>query len=75
MTELTRLGFDPVASQTNFVLVDVKQDADAVFERLLLRGVIVRSASGWGLKSHVRVTVGKQSQNERFLAALRQDLT
>ena len=72
--ELTSLGLDVVASQANFVLFDARQDADALFERLLRRGVIVRPASGWNLTTHIRVTVGTSSQNERFLAALRQEL-
>lgn len=64
------LGFEPVPSQANFVLVDVRQDADALFDRLLRRGVIVRSAAPWGLSSHLRVTVGTAAQNERFLMTL-----
>ena len=64
------MGFDPVPSQTNFVLVNVRQDADALFERLLRRGVIVRPASGWGLDMYIRVTVGTPEQNRRFLEAL-----
>lgn len=71
--ELTRMGLDPVPSQTNFVLFDARQDADALFERLLRRGVIVRSASGWGLATYIRVTVGTADQNRRFLAALREE--
>ncbi|MBN2205505.1 MAG: histidinol-phosphate transaminase [Thermoleophilia bacterium] len=70
VAELARLGFDPVPSQTNFVFVDVKQNADALFERLLHRGVIVRPASGWGLPTCMRVTVGTPEQNRRFLEAL-----
>ena len=69
-TELARLGLDPVPSQANFVLVDVKQDADDLFERLLRRGVIVRPASGWGLATHMRITVGTPEQNRRFIEAL-----
>ncbi len=70
VAELARMGFDPVPSQTNFVLVDVKQDTDALFERLLRRGVIVRPASGWGMPTHIRVSVGTAEQNGRFLEAL-----
>jgi histidinol-phosphate aminotransferase len=67
---LTCLGLQVVPSQTNFVLFDAGQDADSLSERFLRRGVIVRSASGWGLGSWIRVSVGTQDQNERFLAAL-----
>ena len=65
-----RLGFDVVPSQSNFILVDVKQDATALFERLLARGIIVRPASGWGFPQHIRVTVGTEQQNEALIAAL-----
>ena len=68
---LTELGFAVVPSQANFVLVDVGEDAEELWERLLRRGVIIRPATGWGLTEHIRVTVGTQVQNERFLEALR----
>ena len=71
---LTGFGLGVVPSQGNFVLFDAKQDADALFERLMRRGVIVRSAAGWGLNSYLRVTVGTARQNEIFLNALRQEL-
>jgi len=61
--QFVRLGMEPVASQANFVFVDTKRDADALFDRLLARGVIVRSASGWGLTTCLRVTVGRPEQN------------
>jgi histidinol-phosphate aminotransferase len=72
--ELAAMGLEPVPSQTNFVFVDVRQDCDALFERLLRRGVIVRPASGWGLATFMRVTVGTPEQNERFLEALTLEL-
>jgi histidinol-phosphate aminotransferase len=67
---LTELGFAVVPSQANFLLVDVGENAEALWERLLRRGVIIRPATGWGLAHHVRVTVGRAEQNERFLEAL-----
>jgi histidinol-phosphate aminotransferase len=68
---LTGLGFHVAPSQANFVLVDVGEDAEELWGRLLRRGVIVRPATGWGLTHHIRVTVGRPEQNERFLEALR----
>ena len=71
--EFIRLGMDPVPSQANFVLVDTKQDADALFKRLLARGGIVRPASGWGLDTFLRVSVGRPEQNERIVSLLEQE--
>jgi histidinol-phosphate aminotransferase len=71
--EFARLGMEPVPSQANFVLVDTKQTADVLFKRLLARGAIVRSASGWGLDTFLRITVGRPEQNERIVSLLEQE--
>jgi len=70
----TELGLPYVPSQANFVLVDVKRDSRQVFAALLRRGVIVRTGDIFGLPTHLRVTVGKPEENERFIAALREVL-
>jgi histidinol-phosphate aminotransferase len=69
--ELDRLGFGVVPSQANFVLTDVMEDAEALWRRLLSHGVIVRPATGWGLDTYLRVTVGTAAQNERFIEVLK----
>lgn len=74
LEEFSKLGLDPTPSQANFVFVDVKQDADRLFQRLLRHGVIVRPAGGWGFPTCMRVTVGTPEQNERFLDALKAEL-
>jgi histidinol-phosphate aminotransferase len=68
--EFERLGLAYVPSQANFVLVDIKGDSREVFAALQAKGVIVRPGAGLGLPRHIRVTVGTQAQNERFIAAL-----
>jgi histidinol-phosphate aminotransferase len=69
-----RLGFDVVPSQANFILVDVHQDANALFETLMARGIIVRPAGGWGYGHHIRVTVGTEEQNKALIDALEEIL-
>ena len=68
-----RLGLQFIPSVGNFVSVEVG-DGAGVFRRLLERGVIVRPIGGYGLPRHLRVTVGLESENERFLDALSQSL-
>lgn len=65
------LGFIP--SYGNFVCVRVPE-AQATFRRLLERGVIVRPVGGYGLPDYLRVSVGLERENARFLAALREVL-
>ena len=59
-------------SVTNFVLVEVGGDADALAGELLKMGVIVRPMAWMGFPHAIRVTVGTREENEKFLSALQQ---
>ncbi len=63
-----------VPTSTNFILVDIGREARGVFKALLKKGVIVRSAHGFGLPTHIRVTIGTREENEVFLGALKEVL-
>jgi len=65
----TRLELEYVPSFANFVLVNVG-DAEAVFQSLLQRGIIVRSMRSYKLPQWIRVSIGLPEQNEAFLRAL-----
>ena len=71
---LTDLGCRVVPSQCNFVLVDTGVDADDLYERLLRRGIVVRSGSIWGYKTHLRISMGTDAENRRLIAALTAEL-
>lgn len=64
-----RLGLEHIPSHGNFVTVNVG-DGAAVNQRLLKQGVIVRPIGGYGLPNHLRVTIGLEAENARFLEAL-----
>jgi histidinol-phosphate aminotransferase len=65
-----RLGLAYIPSCANFLTIRVGK-AQEIYRRLLRRGVVVRPVGGgYGLPEHLRVTVGTQGENERFLAAL-----
>jgi histidinol-phosphate aminotransferase len=66
---LKSLGLAFIPSYGNFVTFEVR-DAARVFRRLLESGVIVRPLGGYGLPGHLRVTVGLESENARFLESL-----
>lgn len=65
-----RLGLPYVKSEANFVLFDAGRPAAEVFDQLLRQGVLVRPCGSFGLPTHLRVTVGRPEENERFVAAL-----
>lgn len=70
--QLTLRGFSCVDTATNFILADFKSDTKALYEALLKKGVIVRPMAAWGLKTFMRVTIGKMDENRRFIRALTQ---
>jgi histidinol-phosphate aminotransferase len=63
------MGLRYVPSSANFVLVHVG-DGGAVFQRLMKKGIIVRSMVSYHLPEYIRVSVGTAEQNARFLAEL-----
>lgn len=67
---LTARGLSFIPSVGNFITFDVRQSPGPVYEGLLRQGVIVRPVANYGLPTHLRVTIGTASENERFLNAL-----
>jgi len=64
-----RLGLSWIPSRANFVAVRVGRGAE-VFQKLLRQGVIVRPIGGYGLPEYLRVSIGTEAENTRFLTAL-----
>jgi histidinol-phosphate aminotransferase len=67
---LDRLGLTYIPSFGNFVSFKI-ENAAAVYQRLLKQGVIVRPIASYGMPDYLRVSIGLESENERFLDALR----
>jgi len=69
------LGCTGYPSQTNFFLVDVGCSGDRLYRAMLYKGVIVRSMSSYGFADFIRVTVGTDEENSRFLVSLKECLS
>ncbi|MBE2898952.1 histidinol-phosphate transaminase [Pasteurellaceae bacterium 20609_3] len=63
-------GLDYVPSKGNFIMLDLKQSAAPIYQKLLEQGVIVRPIAGYGLPNHLRVSIGLPEENQRFIEAL-----
>ena len=68
--EFERLGLSYVPSHTNFILLHLGPGAPQVFQKLLERGIIVRPCVAYELPEHLRITVGTEAQNARFITTL-----
>ena len=67
---LRELGLNWIPSVGNFLCVDLGQPAAELDARLLRLGCITRPVANYGLPNHLRVTVGLEHENRRFLDAL-----
>ena len=71
VAELQKLGLTVVPSSANFLLFAIDSEKK-VWQELVKVGVLVRDV---GIAGHLRVTIGTPSENDRFLAALREILS
>ncbi len=71
---LDKMGIAYVPSQTNFILVDVKRDSWEFFQKMLKHGVIVRDMMPYKLESYIRVTIGTDKENKKFVEAMKKVL-
>ena len=64
------LGLRYIKTEGNFIMVFVNQPGADMAEAMMKKGVIVRAMAGYGYPDAIRVTIGKQMENERFLEVL-----
>jgi histidinol-phosphate aminotransferase len=66
---LRELKLEHIPSFGNFLSFRIGH-AMAMYQRLLRRGVIVRPVANYGMSEYLRVSIGLESENEKFLSAL-----
>lgn len=70
---LRKLGVDYIPSYGNFISFRVEgesSDTTKVYQSLLQQGVIVRPLGIYEMPQHLRVTIGLESENQKFLKSL-----
>lgn len=68
-----RLAIPYIPSLANFVSFRVG-NASGVYQSLLKQGVIVRPIANYGMPEYLRVSIGLQTENTKFLQILEQSL-
>ncbi len=66
---LDQRDIEYVSSAANFILVNVG-DGDELFQKMLEKGVIIRSMSSYKLPEWVRISIGTPAENKRCLEVL-----
>ncbi|MEL7367410.1 MAG: histidinol-phosphate transaminase [Myxococcota bacterium] len=67
---LRALDLEPILSQTNFLIVRLPRNAEALVAALSERGAFVRRLAGYDMPDTLRITAGKPGDNERLLEHL-----
>ncbi|MEN6462499.1 MAG: histidinol-phosphate transaminase [Syntrophomonas sp.] len=70
----SEMGLNYVPTEANFILVDTGKNCQEVFGKLLTQGIIVRCGDVFGYNTFIRVTVGTQDENTRFIYSLKKIL-
>ena len=65
--KLSQLPIDVHDSRANFLLLDVGKNASKLNRFLLSKSIIVRTMEKYGLKSCIRVSIGKSKENIKLL--------
>ena len=69
--ELSGLTLKFVPSAANFILMDLGRDGLQTAKEFLKRGVIVRDMKQYGLENFIRVTIGTNKENKKFIKELK----
>jgi len=72
--EFKKLNIETNKSFTNFLLINfdkVKKNSSKIFKLLASAGILVRKMDNYGIKNSLRVTIGKNYENKRFILKLK----
>lgn len=68
VAEIEKLGLQVVPSQANFIIFSgFPMEPAQLWRQLLDRGVLIRDV---GLLAHLRMTIGNEAENQKFIQAL-----
>src|SRR5437867_4574252 len=71
ISELDKMGYKQIPSQANFIMFDCKRSVVPIIKAMKERNVHVGRLFP-ALPNHMRLTIGKKSEMESFLAAFRE---
>jgi len=70
MDACTSRGLSYIPSAGNFLAIDFSRPAQELFEAMMQQGVIVRPIANYGMPDFLRVTIGTEDENQRFIEVM-----
>ncbi len=68
--ELKLLGLPFVSGQGNFVMIKLPMSDTLAYRKLMTKGVMIRTMTGFRFPNYIRVTISTMEAMERFMEAL-----
>ena len=63
-------GLSYIPSAGNFLAIDFSRPAQDLFAAMMQQGVIVRPIANYGMPNFLRVTIGSEDENQRFIEVM-----
>ena len=70
--EFSKMNLDYIATDANFIMVNLNRDDKPIFDALLKKGVIIRPGFLLDMPQWLRITIGTREQNEKVVKALKE---
>ena len=67
---LDDMGLEYIPSLGNFICINFEQEAEPLYQQLLKAGVIVRPVANYGMPNYLRVSIGLEHENTKFIHEL-----
>lgn len=68
---LRELGVTFIETEANFICIFLPISGKEAMNALIKKGIIIRPLESFGLPNAIRVTIGKEDDNRRFISALK----
>lgn len=72
--ELEMMGLEYTPTEANFIWININTNCRPVFVEMMKKGVIIRTGDIFNYPNYIRVTIGTEEQNKRFINTLREVL-
>lgn len=69
--EFDDIGLEYIPTETNFVMVNVREDSVKLSNRILEKGIAVRAGIEYNMPTWIRITIGKPEENKLLIEELK----
>ncbi|MFZ2959210.1 MAG: histidinol-phosphate transaminase [Candidatus Ozemobacteraceae bacterium] len=70
LREFRRMGLNPIGEEGNFLMIRVPMNDALVFRKLMLKGIMVRTMTGFRFPNHIRISIGELPAMQALVEAL-----